>query len=444
MIAGSRSIVGLLCLTAFFYIYSIAFRVLPAQLFTGRIVALAALLAFVIYALQLKGRIALHVDLLAVLALYSLYVGWVAWRTVATGAEDTNLIVNGALLLLQVFPGALLLGRAFARRPLEFRDLIFVLQMIMAVQAVFILLSFLSSEFKELTVNLLHVNEDDVEAFQPFRVRGLTHSTGAKLSGFQAIGILFSAYLLLGARSLREVSYLTVSITVLMGSILLTGRTGFLILPLAAMFVALYVAVRRRLPFAVFGAAVLGPLCIVGGFLGLKYIYLADANSAVSSEVFERLIRWVVKEFARYGQGSAVGSSTVADLLQNHWFAPDAAGTLLFGDPKTWALRRIHSDVGPVRMVFGTGIVGVSLLYAAFVATWIAVLRRARAFADRLLLVSLLVWLVLLELKEPILTDVRFMSLVALLFAFSLHAAKRSQNAVEEVAASMTIPPQAA
>jgi hypothetical protein len=430
-----RPFVGILWLAAFFYIYSVSFRVLPEDLLTARLIALLAITVLAVRMLWTRGRLAVDEDLLIVVALFVLYAAWIGWRTVVTGTDDFGLLTNATLLLVQVFPGAVLLGRAFARRQLELRDLVLVLQTVIAAQAVLIVLSFLSWDFRLLTLKLLHAAADPAEELHPFRVRGLTHSTGAKLSGFQAIGLLFSAYLLLGAKSARAVVYLTVSMALILGSIFLTGRTGFIMLPLCAVFVVLYLAVSRRVPRGVLGAALLIPVCAVGGFIALKTIFLSGADATASADAFARLSRWVFKEFMRYGDSGAIGSSTVASLLQNHWFLPQSNLTLLFGDPATWQLRRIHSDVGPVRMVFGAGLIGALLLYGAVVALWTAAFRRTRSFADRLMLVTLLAWLMLIELKEPMLLDLRFLSLVALLLTFNIFAGARATTSTQHSAA---------
>jgi hypothetical protein len=426
--AAIRPFAGILWLAAFFYLYSVSFRALPEELVTARIIALLAITVLAVRTVRTRGQLAVDEDVLVVISLFVLYAAWIGWRTVVTGTDDFGLLTNASLLLLQVFPGALLLGRAFARRQPELRDLVLVLQTIIAAQAVLIVLSFVSWDFRLLTLKLLHAGADPAEELHPFRVRGLTHGTGAKLSGFQAIGLLFSVYLLLGAKSARAVVYLTTSIALIMGSIFLTGRTGFIMLPLCAMFVVLHLAVTRQVPRGVIGAALLIPVCAIGGFIALKSIFLSGADAAASAEALARVSRWVFKEFMRYGDGSAIGSSTVASLLQHHWFLPETNRTLLFGDPATWQLHRIHSDVGPVRMVFGAGLVGAVLLYAASAALWTAAFRRTRKFADRLMLLTLLAWLVLIELKEPMLLDLRFLSLVALLLMFNIFARARARR----------------
>jgi hypothetical protein len=436
-----RPFVGLLWLSAFLYIYSVAFRALPEELLTGRIIALVAIGVLAVRTLCSGARLSMDEDLVVVLSLFGLYAVWICWRTIVTGSDDFGLLTNATLLLVQVFPGAVLLGRAFARRQPELRDFVLLLQTIITVQAVLILLSFVSWDFRLLIMKLLHAGTDQVEELQPFRVRGFTHGTGAKLSAFQAIGVLFSVYLLLEAQSARAVTYLTLSIALLVGSIFLTGRTGFIMLPLCGLFVVLYASLRGRLPRGVIGATLLIPVCAIGGFIALKSWYLSGSDVAASADAFARLSRWVLKEFMRYGDSASIGSSTVVTLLQNHWFLPDSNFTLLFGDPSTWELRRIHSDVGPVRMVFGAGLVGAVLLYSAVATLWMAAFRRAVRFADQLMLATLLVWLVLIELKEPMLIDPRYLSLVALLLMFSIFARGRAvaQRAVQSMAESPAV-----
>ena len=416
-----------LWVAGFFYLYSVSWRVLPESLSTARVLALIAMLVFAVRALYRCAATRIPHEILTVAGLLALYTCWVGWRTVMSGVDDVNIVTNAALLLLQVLPVAILMGYLYASRDLSFRDLVVILQAIIVLQALFIVLTFVSWNFRIFTLEALHEGGQQVEELHPFRVRGLTHSTGAKLSAFQAVGILFSVYLLLGARSMTVIVYLTGSIALLLASILLTGRTGFLMLPIVAVFATVYVLLRRRIPRSVIGASILLPFGVLAGFFLLRQVFLSGADAAVSAEVFGRLTHWVMREFLRYTDSGAMESSTVAVLLQKHWFLPDSDLTVMFGNPATWQLARVHSDVGPVRLIFGTGLVGTALLYSSYVVMWASTLRNIEGFAERLMLITLFLWLVIIELKEPMLLDLRFASLTAWVMMFCVFRASYLQ-----------------
>src|SRR5690606_29983893 len=94
--------------------------------------------------LYLRARTFIPKEVVAVTGLFTLYACWVAWRTVINGAADTNLLANSTLILVQVLPGAIFLGYAYARRRFSFYNLIEVLQVIIAVQALLVILTFVS------------------------------------------------------------------------------------------------------------------------------------------------------------------------------------------------------------------------------------------------------------------------------------------------------------
>lgn len=416
-----------LWIAGFFYLYSVSWRVLPEFLSTARMLLLLAVLVFAVRVLCARAAVYVPREILSATGLLALYVCWVGWRTLTGDTDDTNIVANAVLLLLQVLPVAILMGHTYARRGLSFRDLVMLIQTMIVLQAFFIVLTFVSWDFRAFTLDALHEGTKQVEEFSVFRVNGLTHGTGAKLSAFQAVGILFSVYLLLGARSMSAALYLSGSIALLLASILLTGRTGFLMLPIAAVFAATFILLRRHIPRSVVGASVLLPLGAIAGFVVLRQIYFSGPDTAMSAEVFDRVIRRVLKEFLLYTDSGSVGSSTVAVLLQRHWFLPDDDFTVMFGNPATWQLARVHSDVGPVRLIFGTGLIGATLLYASYVVMWAFTLRSIRGFAERLMLVTLFFWLVMIELKEPMLLDLRFASLTAWLMMFCVFRASYSR-----------------
>jgi hypothetical protein len=77
-------------------------------------------------------------------------------------------------------------------------------------------------------------------------------------------------------------------------------------------------------------------------------------------------------------------------------------------------------------MIFGAGLIGELLLYCSFAAMCIATFRRTVGFTDRLMMLTLLLWLGIIELKEPMLVDLRFVSLLALLLMFNIFTRSRA------------------
>jgi hypothetical protein len=419
-----------LFIVAFFFVYATAFRAIPEGLFTARILGVGGILLLFIAALW-RRRVAVDPGIACVLLLFGAYTGWVAVRTSMTGGQDMSLLSNALLLFVQVFPGAMLLAVWMVRREYEFHHVVLLLHAIIVTQAVFIVVTFLSWEFRLLTLDLLHDVESNVDALHPFRVRGLTHSTGAKLSAFQAVGLFLTSYLLQARRGLLRQLYLTASVPLLLLSILLTGRVGFLAIVLVAMMVLLSGlqagAISRRLV----GGVVLASLAMVLAAFSFESVYLATGGRQMpwGEDVLAGVLRWVTDEFSLYYRERTLVTGTAGVLLREHWFWPDSAALFLFGDPRTWAVARIHSDVGLIRVLFGTGLIGAILLYAGAGGMLVATLRNLRVSADRWLVAGLFGWLFVLELKEPFVLDVRYSSMLALLLFF---AALRRRSARDD------------
>jgi hypothetical protein len=420
-----------LFMVTFFFVYATAFRIIPEGLFTARILGVAGILLLFVGALW-RRRVAVDPGIAGVLLLYGAYTGWVAVRTSMTGGQDISLLNNALLFFVQVFPGAMLLAIWMVRRDYAFHHVVLVLHTVIVTQAVLIVATFLSWEFRLLTLDLLHDVESNVDALHPFRVRGLTHATGAKLSAFQAVGLFLTSYLLQARGGLLRHLYLTASVPVLLLSILLTGRVGFLAIVLVALMVLLSGlqagAISRRLV----GGVVLASVAMVLAAFSFESVYLATGGRQMpwGEDVLAGVLRWVTDEFSLYYTERTLLTGTAGVLLREHWFWPDSASLFLFGDPRTWGVARIHSDVGVIRVLFGTGALGAVLLYAGAVGMLVVTVRNLRASADRWLVAALFSWLFVLELKEPLVLDVRYSSMLALLMFF---AALRRRSAREDV-----------
>ena len=419
-------------LALFLFVYALSFRVLPSALYTARVISIVALLVGLVIAVRHRGRVGMNSDLALVMLLYFVYAAWTCFRTAVFGFEDISLLNNSILLLVQVFPAALLLGYWIARRSLTVADLMLLLHVVITVQAAFVALTFLSWDFRHLVLDLLHEVDSNIDALHPFRVRGLTHNSGAKLSAFQAVGLLLSAYLLMAKPSRAVLLYVVAAVPVILTSILLTGRVGFLMLPLAFVFVTVYLLVSGRISRNLVWSAVLLPLGVVVGFYALKYLYLSTGGWASAwggGDAFEGVVSWVVKEFAKYLTEGSLEVGTVGFLMEYHWFFPESDAVFLFGDPRTWALDRIPSDVGVVRLIFGSGLVGATLIYLAGIVMCAVMVKNAPAFRERLLFLTLFTWMIIVDLKEPYFIELRYLSMMALITGAVVMSRRRPYRA---------------
>ncbi|MEX0661270.1 MAG: hypothetical protein WEA58_04550 [Balneolaceae bacterium] len=405
-----RIILGFLL---FFFVYSVQFSFLPmftSQLLGGAVVLIGV--AFFLYAGDVD--FSMNHSAKTVLLLWFILFIWVFLRTIQTDFQDLSLLIN-TVLLFEVFIVALFFTLWMFLKGFTFADMIRLVQMIIVVQGIFIIIYFLSWEFKEFT--LLFIPEGgNLPALHPFRSRGLTNGAGAKLAAQQASGILFTAYLMLKAKNRNWLIFDILSIGILLISVFMTGRTGFLIIPIVAAFYTLYVLRKKLLPRNPMLTGAILPLLIIGAYFGIQLLFEAYVATQFDYDVFRSFNRWAFSEF----QDLAVSgrSRTVDALINEHLFFPDKAGLFLVGDPTTYLVNRVDTDIGFVRRIFGIGLIGLTLTYLFVGNIFVQMFKNQHHFTERLLIVTFGIWIFILELKEPFVTDFRFASLYFMMFCY--------------------------
>lgn len=397
----------------FFFVYSVQFTFLPvytSQLLAGVVILVAA--AFYLYEGDLD--FSLNDSMNSVLLLWFILFIWVFLRTIQTDFQDLSLLIN-TVLLFEVFIVALFFTLWMFKREFTFADMIRLVQIIIVIQGFFIIIYFLSWEFKEFT--LLFIPEGgNLPALHPFRSRGLTNGASAKLAAQQASGILFTAYLMVKVKNRKWLIFDVLSIGILLISVFMTGRTGFVIIPFVAAFYTLYVFRKKLLPRNPMLTGAILPLLIIGAYLGIQLIFEAYVATQFDYDVFRSFNRWAFSEF----QDLAVSgrSRTVDALINEHLFFPDKTGLFLVGDPTTYLVNRVDSDIGFVRRIFGIGLIGLSLTYLFVGNIFVQMFRSQHHFTERLLIVLFGIWIFILELKEPFVTDFRFAALYFMMFCY--------------------------
>lgn len=402
----------------FFFLYSINFTFLPT--YTSRLIALVALLyGGFQFAQHRRMKLAVDRGMTGLMVVWFLLFFWVTWRTMATDFQDPSWLVNTVFLLIQVAVGSLFFAWWFFKEGYSFRFLVRMIQICIVVQAGFIIFYFFSWEFKELTIRFIPEG-GNVPALHPYRSRGLTHQASASLSAFQATGLLLTAYLILKAKSWKEMIPDLISACLLVGSIFLTGRSGFLMLPFVVTYVVLHVMVTRRIGKRFTTWLVALPIVLVTAFLTMELVYTQLGGWAApwgGGDAFRSMTRWT---FDEYGDLVTEGRSRTTDILiQEHWFFPDEAELLFLGDPRTYDVQRVDSDIGVVRRIFGIGVIGSALTWLLVMGLLGRSINMALAPSEKIMILLFGGWIFLMEFKEPFITDFRFAS-VYLLFFFYL------------------------
>jgi len=397
----------------FFFVYSINFTFLPA--YTSQLIALAVIVGGLIFLIERDDDgITIEKGTQILFFIWFVYFLWVLSRSVFSEFRDIGLLANTLLLLVQVFVGSLFFALWFYKKGYSFKNLVRFIQLIMVLQGVFIIVYFFSMDFKLFTIAIIPEG-GNLPALHPYRSRGLTHQASATLAGFQATGILFTAYLIVKSKSWKLFIFDVVALGILTASVLFTGRTGFIIFPFVIGFVGVYILYRSAVSRKVLASITLFPVLVVGGFYLMEALY-AKYFGGGTGQAFTMLTQWAFGELGDlFTEG---GSRTTDALIQEHLFFPDSWKIFLMGDPTTYSLYRIPSDIGFVRWIFGIGLIGLILMYTMVAYICREIFKKAPGVPEKILVVVFTIWIFVLEFKEPFLSDFRFATLYMVFYCF--------------------------
>lgn len=233
------------------------------------------------------------------------------------------------------------------------------------IHGVIMILSFLFPFFRNFLysfVSLGNIGEIFVETMT--RSPGLSSGGGDSLSVIQAIALIFGMHYYFKIEKhvsfIKSIIYL-ISFLVLIFSIFLSARTGLVIL----LFYLLFSLLIRIFSFF--------KKLSINQFFLFK-VSLISIILIIITPVFFNLI--MESEYSRFGtrafelyfnyiESGELGTSS-SENLKNMYFLPQNKLHLWFGDGnfgRNGIYSYIPSDVGYVRMIFGGGIIGTTLMF---------------------------------------------------------------------------------
>ncbi len=410
--------------TVFFFIYSVKFTFSPTHI--SRIILFISFIYFILH--LFTGNVKLnprgYKKILYFFLWIGLYFGWIAIINISSDNIDTDFISHNIVFLGQVTIGSLFLCFWLSKNKYSPSDIALIIQIAIVLQAIFIILSFISPSFREWTLTYIPVMYSNTDpTVNLYRSRGLTHSSGASLAFLQAIGLLISCYLFIESKFTNKNNrymnwYFPLSCSLISASILLTGRTGALVVPIC-LFYLLVSDVLTGLNVKRILSYMLLPFLLILAFyllrLGYNYI-LGGWTTAWGEDGFDQLIRWWTSEFY---QDNEIGSTTATMLLDGHWHLPHDWMTLLIGEVSTWDLYRgqifAASDIGVIRRIYATGIVGTLIFYSLILNLFKYAYTSASNDNTKKMFIFLFLWLFMGELKEPMMTAANIASVYMLL-----------------------------
>lgn len=198
-----------------------------------------------------------------------------------------------------------------------------------------------------------------------FRMPGLAGAGGAQVAATQGLGFLIGVHLSLMGRPWLTLFIGNVLIVI---SLVLTGRTGFVVVGVAAVYWVLSILSMRRRERrkTSFSNVVLGivsvPLAAGVILIGLRFV-----TSSYSEDIwFARAVDRTFESVTTYMQSGEFSNRTLDELGTMYNFPRDPIRWLI-GEARLYdnTLGLYYSDIGYVRLWWGYGLYGV-LGYIAF------------------------------------------------------------------------------
>lgn len=264
---------------------------------------------------------------------------------------------------------------------------------IVVLNGIFMLLQLYVPSGNAFLSQILYNNIDPVHFQIEYRVGGLYLSGGAIPSMYQAFPLLIIPYLV-RQRVLRVIKALLYSL-ILIVSIIITGRTGLLLIPFSLLIIIQEASFFKRILVFLF-------VCLLITFLPSLLIQMQEGVVNTGNEMlifnYERLLR-----LFDLSSGSVGGDQTVSVIL-NKFSLSDKLSNLLFGDVNfsNYQNRNV-SDMGYNIILYKYGLFGFLFYYAPVIYMTAKVWRdKTPSLQNFFFLKIILIVYLLLELKEEV------------------------------------------
>lgn len=407
-----RNIV-LIVLGLFFFLFSVKFTFLPVHSYI--IVLLIGFIYVIIdYIKNRNFSLVITSEIRNLSYIFLLLLFWILISYCFNGFEDPYMIKKITALFIKSILCSMIFVYIFLKFKVTFKDLILYLQIIVFIQALFVLLYFISIDFKEWTLEFIPA-AGNLDPRVDFRSRGLMNGASATGALMISFGLIFTAYLVIISEIRKRLFiYLSISFILILFSIFLIGRTGFLMVPFVGIyFLFLYIYKKEfRQNIKTF----IGYTCIYL-IIGVIFLVILNYFKLLTMDLtkFNTVLSWVTNE-VNFSNGNV--EVNTLKILSTHWFIPHDVKTFLFGNPSSFSEERISSDIGFIRILYGFGLIGGLVFYGFYIYAFFKMIQKMDKIEEKLIIVIFAILLFITEIKEPFLFKVSINSFVILLFLF--------------------------
>ena len=340
-----------------------------------------------------------------------LFRSYILFSYAINNFEDMTLLKKWIIFFLKGFVGIYLLLLILKAYKYTFMEMICFLQVIIFIHAIFMLIYFFNADFKEWTLHFIPQSGGNIDHVTSYRSRGIVGSSGATLSLFQSFGLLFTIYLVSEKKLNRYLlNYFLISFIIILGSIVVSGRTGLLILPMILLYTFLLYfkdleSSKKSIKFLVLVLVLVSSILIFSIYL--LNIQLIELNS------ISFLKDWLGNEIKINNGEVQVLTLTI---LSNHWLFPNELFSWFFGKTATWEIHRIKTDIGYLRVLNALGIFGFILFYGFIIWIFNKTIKSLNDYRNKILILVLAIFLLITEYKEPFLFKVELNMMILILY----------------------------
>jgi len=259
--------------------------------------------------------------------------------------------------VLEIIPFSILYVNILIKRGYTINDFIDVVINIMAIQGLLMLLQFISVDFRALIQGLLGSSKiRSVGTFQWFRGLGVALSKNYDFSLLQSFGMF-----LIMSKFLRNKIVIAdyFKIFLIVFSIIISGRTGFIGLGLAAA-IFLFKTLRYQIFISFMKKASLALIVIYSLYTVSAYVVPNIHNS-----INNNLLPWAFEFYYNYIETGEFSTSSSDQLSESHYYELSDK-TIVFGDGKYVRDDGFYyglTDAGYMRQTLYFGVIGI-LIFA--------------------------------------------------------------------------------
>ena len=347
---------------------------------------------------------------------------YITTSLIANNSSDFSLITNNILVVIVHFIFLSLF--IISKKKLDSDYAIKIISDIILFQAICIIGYYSLALIKNVFDSLLPYS-GNIKADCFMRSRGFSNSPSSGLSVIQAIGLLFNVYLYEFSSLRRQKPYKYFIYVLITLSIVLSGRTGLLIIPFIVIYLTICYFKSLKMMLYLIKLILIFILTIT---LLLSTVFFIVFNYADSStiNIINLTSEWVLFNF-QMNSNTEQSKTTVWEVLYNMIIIPDE-NLFIFGNIDYYNIINKKSDLGYIRNLWGLGIVGCFIWYSNYLIIAIYSVSNILKPQKKLLIFLVFLYLFLVESKEPYLRSLSINVLVLYIYWFISNKSSRSNH----------------